>query len=133
MYNLQLETFIAVADAGSFNKAAEQLYVTPTAVIKQINHLEERLDLKLFNRSSRGLTLTKSGESLYNDAKYLIQYSRDSLARAKRAGLPEEIIRIGTSPLTPPQILVDLWPKIHEVAPSIKFQLVPFDNTPEKF
>lgn len=131
MYNLQLETFIAVADAGSFNKAAEQLYVTPTAVIKQINHLEKRLDLKLFNRSPRGLILTKSGESLYNDAKYLIQYSRDSLARAKRAGIPEEIIRIGTSPLTPPQILVDLWPKIHEVAPSIKFQLVPFDNTPE--
>ncbi len=37
MYNPQLETFLRVADAGSFNKAAEESYITPTAVIKQIN------------------------------------------------------------------------------------------------
>ena len=36
MYNPQLETFLRVAD-GSFNKAAEESYITPTAVIKQIN------------------------------------------------------------------------------------------------
>ena len=35
MYNPQLETFLRVADAGSFNKAAEESYITPTAVIKQ--------------------------------------------------------------------------------------------------
>ena len=37
MYNPQLETFLHVADAGSFNKAAEESFITPTAVIKQIN------------------------------------------------------------------------------------------------
>lgn len=46
MYNPQLETFIRVANAGSFNKAAEESYITPTAVIKQINLLEADLDLK---------------------------------------------------------------------------------------
>lgn len=40
MYNPQLETFLRVADAGSFSKAAEHSYITPTAVIKQINLLE---------------------------------------------------------------------------------------------
>lgn len=45
MYNPQLKTFIRVADAGSFNKAAEKLYITPTAVIKQINLLL-RMDLE---------------------------------------------------------------------------------------
>lgn len=39
MYSPQLETFVKVADAGSFNKAAEELYITSTAVIKQINLL----------------------------------------------------------------------------------------------
>lgn len=43
MYNHQLETFIRVADAGSFNKAAEESYITPTAIIKQINLLEDSL------------------------------------------------------------------------------------------
>ena len=62
MYNPQLETFIRAADAGSFNKAAEESYITPTAVIKQINLLESSLGVKLFERSHRGLTLTNAGQ-----------------------------------------------------------------------
>lgn len=132
VYNPQLETFIRVADAGSFNKAAEQSYITPTAVIKQINLLEADLDVKLFERTHRGLKLTKAGMSLYNDAKYIISYCRDSVTRARNAMQEDtNVIRIGISPMTPAQILVELWPKIHEVCPEIKFQLVPFENTPE--
>ena len=40
MYNPQLETFLCVAESGSFNRAAEKLYISPPAVIKQINLLE---------------------------------------------------------------------------------------------
>ena len=69
MYNHQLETFIRVADAGSFNKAAEESYITPTAIIKQINLLEDSLGVKLFERTRRGLTLTKAGRSMYQDAE----------------------------------------------------------------
>ena len=64
MYNPQLETFITVAESGSFAKAADKLYISPTAVIKQINILESNLDIKLFNRTHRGLTLTAAGKSL---------------------------------------------------------------------
>lgn len=132
MYNPQLETFIRVADAGSFNKAAEQSYITPTAVIKQINLLEESLGIKLFERSHRGLILTKAGKSLYQDAKYVIQYCRDSVTRAKNAMQEDSnVIRIGTSPMTPAQLLMQLWPKIQERCPDIKFQIIPFENTPE--
>lgn len=117
---------------GSFNKAADQLYITPTAVIKQINLLEVSLDVKLFERTHRGLTLTKAGASLYNDAKYIIQYCKDSVIRAKNAMQEDDnVIRIGTSPMTPAGVLVELWPKIHEFCPKIKFQLVPYENTPE--
>ena len=64
MYNPQLDTFLCVAESGSFNKAAEKLYISPPAVIKQINLLEESLGVKLFDRSHRGLTLTKAGRSI---------------------------------------------------------------------
>lgn len=132
MYNPQLETFLRVADLGSFNKAAEAVYITPTAVIKQINLLESGLGVKLFERTHRGLKLTKAGMSLYKDSKYIIQYCKDSVIRAKNAMQEDSnVIRIGTSPMTPAQILVKLWPKIHELCPEIKFQLVPFENTPE--
>ena len=43
MYNPQLDTFIRVAEAGSFSKAAQESFITPTAVIKQMNLLESRL------------------------------------------------------------------------------------------
>ena len=132
MYNPQLDTFIRVADAGSFNKAAEESYITPTAVIKQINLLEDSLGVKLFERTHRGLILTKAGKSLYQDTKYIIQYCRDSITRAKNAMQENaNIIRIGTSPMTPAQLLMQLWPKIQERCPDMKFQIIPYENTPE--
>lgn len=132
MYNSQLETFLCVVESGSFNKAAEKLFISPPAVIKQVNLLEGTLGLTLFERTHRGLIPTKAGWSLYQDAKYIIQYCKDSVTRAKNAMQEsEEVIRIGTSPMTPAQILVELWPKVQEYCPDTKFQLVPFENTPE--
>lgn len=132
MYNPQLETFLRVADAGSFNKAAEESFITPTAVIKQINLLEASLDVQLFERTHRGIILTKAGKSLYQDAKYVIQYSKEAVIRAQNAMQENtDVIRIGTSPMTPVQFLMQLWPKIQENCPGMKFQIVPFENTPE--
>ncbi len=132
MYNKQLDTFIKVADLGSFSKAGEVLLITPTAVIKQINLLESRLDILLFNRTNRGIFLTDAGKSFYKDAKYIIQYSKDSIVRAKNASqINDNVIRIGTSLMTPSQFLIELWPKIYEKSPNIKLQMVSFENTPE--
>ena len=78
------------------------------------------------------MQLTSAGRSLVQDAKYIIQYCKDSVTRAKNAmQAGESVIRIGTSPMTPAQVLVDLWPRLQEDCPGTKFQLVPFDNTPE--
>ena len=131
IYNPQLETFLCVAEAGSFNRAAERLYISPPAVIKQINLLEDDLGVALFVRTHRGLQLTAAGRSLCQDAKYILQYCKDSVTRAKNAMQESsEVIRIGTSPMTPAQFLVNLWPKVQQYDPDVKFQLVPFDNTP---
>lgn len=133
MYNLQIETFLRVADAGSFSKAAEKGYVTPAAVMKQMNLLEASLGVKLFERTHRGLYLTKAGKSLYQDTKYIIQYCKDSVTRAQNALLENEnIIRIGTSPMSPAEQLIELWPKIQKYCPDMKFQIVPFENTQER-
>lgn len=54
MYNPQIETFIFVAESGNFSKAAEAMFVTPTAVMKRINALESRLGVVLFDRTNHG-------------------------------------------------------------------------------
>ena len=132
MYNPQLDTFVKVANAGSFNKAAGESYITTTAVIKQINLLEDSLGVKLFERSHRGLVLTKAGRSLYQDAKYIIRYCQDSVTRARNAMQEDNcVIRIGSSPMTPAQLLMELWSKVQTLHPDIKFKIVPFENTPE--
>lgn len=132
MYNLQLETFLVVADLGSFNKAADALYITPPAVTKQINLLEKDLGLTLFVRTHRGLILTAAGKSLYKDAKYIIQYCRDSVERAKKAMEEKDnIIRIGTSPMTPATPIVELWSKVQKEYPDIHLQIIPYMNSQE--
>lgn len=65
MYNHQRDTFIKVADTGSFSKVFEQLYISTNVVIKQINSLEGRIETPLFHRTYKGLTLTSAGQSLY--------------------------------------------------------------------
>lgn len=131
-YNPQLDTFLRVADAGSFNKAAEEMMITSTAVIKQINLLENGLGVSLFIRSHRGLELTEAGKSLLSDAKYIVSYCKESARRAQKAARRDStLIRIGTSAMTPSQFLLSFWPHIHKACPDIRFELVSFENTPE--
>ena len=102
MYNHQLDTFIQVADAGSFSKAGEAMFISSTAVMKQINLLESTLGVQLFHRTPRGLTLTDGGKSYYQDAKYMIQYAKEAQVRAKNAMQSNaNMIRLGSSLMTP--------------------------------
>lgn len=65
MYTIdQLRIFRSVVNTGSFNKAAEHAYMTPSAVMKKVNALEEQVGVKLFIRTYRGQKLTKAGESV---------------------------------------------------------------------
>lgn len=132
MYNPQLDTFIRVAEAGSFSKAAQESFITPTAVIKQMNLLESRLGVTLFLRSHQGLSLTKAGESLLRDARHIVQYSKESIARARMAERAEKrIVRVGVSLMTPSTPLARLWPRVRERCPGMSIQVVTFENGPE--
>lgn len=133
MYNPQLTTFIAVAESGSFSRAAEALYITPTAVMKQINALEERLGITLFSRTNHGLRTTEAGESFLQDAKYIINYSERAIEKAKEIDEKnsKQTVRIGTSIMTPAKFLLDIWTEIQKNSPSTSIELIPFDNTPE--
>lgn len=132
MYNHMLDTFIAVADCGSFTKAAERLYISPTAVMKQINTLEIHLDMKLVKRSPSGIRLTDAGAVIYRDAKYMIDYSLKSIARARFVlHAKDTTFCIGTSLLNPAKPFMDLWYKVNNEFPEYKLHLVPFEDNHE--
>lgn len=133
MISPQLLTFIAVASNGSFSKAAESRFLSPTAVRKQIDSLEERLGVSLFKRTNHGLQLTDAGRSVLSDAKYLVDYASRAKEKAQEIDRKENqrSIRIGTSLRTPAKFILDIWTEIQDIAPNLKVELIPFENTPE--
>lgn len=132
MYNHLLDTFIAVADCGSFTKAADSLYISPTAVMKQMNALERELDINLLERSSSGVRLTDAGAMIYQDAKFMIDYSRKSLISAKSAlQAKDTTFCVGTSLLTPAKPFMDLWYRVNQDFPEYKLHLVTFEDNHE--
>lgn len=72
MTTQQLESFIHVAENLNFARAAEELNITTSAVSRQIQALEEELDVKLLHRSTRSVSLTPAGIIFFNDAKDIL-------------------------------------------------------------
>lgn len=129
MYNPLLDTFLAVVDCGSFTKASEILFISPTAIMKQINSLEKHLDLKLIERTPAGISLTASGKVIYRDAKFMIDYSKKSIKDAMEASkVYDTTFCVGTSMLNPAKVFMDLWYKINNHFPDYKLHLVPFED-----
>lgn len=128
MVDKVLEIFKAIADCGSFSKAAERLYITHTAVIKQLNNLESRVGVRLLERSNHGVKLTPAGEVFYKEAVELMRLSQEALKRVRAAGQPEQItLRVGTSALSPCQDFLEFW-QGQEEAERFRFQIVPFSD-----
>src|SRR3954471_166227 len=94
----QLRTFIAIADTGSFTRAAEVVNKTQSAVSMQMKRLEERLERPIFARDGRASKLTEDGQRLLDYARRIVKlnvetlaaFSEDALSGRVRLGLPDD-------------------------------------------
>ena len=90
--------FARAASLGSYTAASRVLLISPSAVSKSIRRLEERLNVKLFNRTTRSLTLTTEGKDLYQRALRLLREAEEIEQAAFSASTePSGLLRI-TSP-----------------------------------
>jgi len=76
----QLRTFIAIAETGSFTKAADVVHKTQSAVSMQMKRLEERLNKPIFARDGRASKLTEDGERLLDYARRIVKLNLEALA-----------------------------------------------------
>lgn len=92
----QMRYFVAVVACNSFTEAAEQCYISQSAVSQQIRALEEELGTKLLIRENRRFTLTKAGEYFYTRSKAVLEQVDAMLCETKRLGAgAEPQLRIG--------------------------------------
>ncbi len=75
-----MSSFVAVIEQGSFTKAADHLGQTKSSISKHITKLEERLNVKLLNRTTRALTLTDAGQNYFEKAKAIIEQAEEAEA-----------------------------------------------------
>ncbi|WP_343630742.1 LysR family transcriptional regulator [Roseateles sp.] len=121
----QLKSFLAVVAERNLTRAAEKVFTSVPAVSAQIKALEEELGVQLFERSSRGMSLTPAGERLVDEARRTMDAAqRLRQAAAQIRGEVEGVLRMGT--VTDPLSLRlgEVLVKLAERHPGIKLQLM---------
>ncbi|TCJ94024.1 regulatory helix-turn-helix LysR family protein [Volucribacter psittacicida] len=80
-------SFIQASQAGSFTQAAEVLGLTPAAVSKNVSTLEKSLGVRLFNRTTRSLSLTNEGKQFAEQAKIAVELLTQASENLRQANI----------------------------------------------
>ncbi|MDB6077512.1 MAG: LysR family transcriptional regulator [Akkermansiaceae bacterium] len=90
----QLRTFLAVAEEENLTRAAEKLFTSQPAVSAQVKSLEDELGVRLFDRGTKGMKLTRPGEALREQARKIVDAARDfkHSAESLRGSVSGEIV-----------------------------------------
>lgn len=129
MNTIQLECFVAVAEHLNFSKASQVLQITQPAVSHQIQTLEEELNVKLFARTSRSVSLTPEGILFLSDAELIL---KTAYSAKERLGRHEHFLPfdIGCHNHTELNLLPSVLQKLSEEFPMLRpsMRLVPFPS-----
>src|SRR5260370_20854332 len=94
-----LTAFARVASLGSFTAAARSLSISPSAVSKSVQRLEQRLGLRLFSRTTRSLALTPEGRDLHERALRLLRDAEEiEQAAVSTRPQPTRTLEVASSP-----------------------------------
>lgn len=118
------QTFIAVAEAGSFTKAAAELGVSQSAVSYSVRMLEQRLDVRLISRTTRSLSLTDAGERLLRSlAPAFAHINSEIEALASSQGRPTGRVRITITRQAAQALIWPMLPGFIAQYPEIEVEL----------
>ena len=116
--------FARVASLGSYTAAARSLAISPSAVSKSVQRLEQQLGLKLFSRTTRSLVLTPEGSSLHERALRLLREAEDIQQAAVAArSEPSGTLKISASLPLGVHLLAPALPRFRERYPKVAIDL----------
>lgn len=120
----QLEFLCAIADHGSFSKAAEACHVTQPTLSAAIKEVEGLLGVQLIERESRGASLTQAGSAAVDRARTILSDTADLVSAARQAGAPlTGPFRLGAIPTIAPFLLPRTLKALRQAHPALKLYL----------
>ncbi|HGM5580572.1 TPA: LysR substrate-binding domain-containing protein [Pseudomonas putida] len=119
-----MRAFARVVEAGSFTKAAETLHMSRTSVTQLVQQLETRLRVRLLNRTTRKVSVTRDGEQFYQRVLRLLADLEDAeTGLSGAAGLPRGKLRVDVPSPLASLVLVPALPDFHARYPDIQIDM----------
>lgn len=119
-----LRSFVAIAQAGSVTRAAQQVHRTQSAVSTHLQQLESAVGARLVERTTRALALTQEGERFLPHAQRLIELQAQARASVLPATAQQPVLRVGLSEYFFPSKLGELFGVLRDAAPQARFELM---------
>lgn len=127
----EMLAFVRVVETGSFSAAARQLSLTPSALSKLVTRLEDRLDIRLLQRTTRRLQLTPEGEAFFNRIRPLLAALEEAENEVSAAGAaPRGLLRLHCGSAFGMHQLAPAIPRFQERYPDIELDLTISDQPP---
>lgn len=125
----QLEVFLSVAETGSFSKGAEASFITQSTVSQHVAALERELNVRLLDRTGKGVFLTEGGKILQQHAQRLVEGVREIRRSMDRFnGLEEAHLKVGGSNIPGSYLVPAALPLLVERFPGIRLTLIQGDS-----
>src|SRR5882724_1759027 len=119
----------AVVEGGSFARAADALGLTPSGVSRAIARLEERIGVRLLDRTTRSLNLTDEGRLFYANINPLVLGIEDAVTRATgSSGSVRGRLRVNTDAFTSRLLLAPHIPRFLDLYPELSLELIARDQ-----
>ena len=119
-----MRALVTVARLGSFSAAARELEVTPGMLSKQVKHLEQELDVRLLQRTTRGVSLTDAGELYVDKVVDILQRIEDTeLAVTSLNAAPRGVLRVSCPPSFGTQVLTPIIAVFARDNPAMRIEL----------
>jgi len=120
----EMSVFVEVVRQGGFSAAARTLNRTPSAVSKQISRLEDRLGVRLLNRTTRQLNVTEEGEAYFDRAAVILADIMETEAMVSNHGAaPRGVLRVTCTNTFGRQKIVPILPEFLALYPALRLQL----------
>jgi len=126
---LEMQTFCAVVDAGSFVKAADALGFSKAAVSRYVGELEARLGVRLLHRTTRRMSLTEEGTVFHARCRELLSGVEEAEAElSSRSGAARGLLRVNAPVTFGIRHLAPLWAPFRERHPQVRIDLTLSDR-----